>query len=62
MEQRDDRADREGQLKPEGYVNQDSENTETERPKGISRQLAADQRADTLLAFHFEFAHLGCVP
>src|SRR5262245_29523614 len=54
MEQRDDRADGEGQLKPEGHVNQDSENTDTERPKGISRQLAADQGADTLLPFNFE--------
>ena len=55
MEQRDDRADRERQLKPERDVNQDPENTEAERPERISRQLAADQRADALLALHFEF-------
>src|SRR4029450_3627196 len=54
MEQRDDRPNGEGQLKPEGYVNQDSENTDTERPKGIAGQFAADQGADTLLPFHFE--------
>ena len=54
VEQGDNRADCEGKFKPEGHVNKDSENADTERPEGILRQLASDQRADALFALHFE--------
>ena len=62
MEQRNDRADREGEFEPEGDVNQDSENAQAERPEGIFRQLASDQCPDSLFALDFELAIRNMLP
>ena len=43
VEQGNDRADGEGKLEPEGDIDEDAENAETERPEGVLRQLAADE-------------------
>src|SRR5450432_1083662 len=56
MEQSDDRTDCKRKLKAEGDVNENPKDAESERPKRVAGEFAADEGADAFFALDFEFA------
>ncbi len=59
VQRRGDRADREREAEAQADVDGDADNRRQRRVDALALQVAADDRADELLAEHLELAEVG---